>query len=174
VAPGFSRSFIATLRDATGAELANRPISWQSANSAVATVSSTGVVTLVTAGTTTITATSGGMSGSASVGNRFPATGGSTLVTGAIRSTAVFEVVVPAGATALTVTLGGGTGDPDLYLYRPGITAEAACEAVALGTTERCALTPASAGALPPGTWTVLVYGYGGYEGVTLTVSVTA
>ncbi len=169
---GASRPLTATLRDAAGATVTGPTITWHTANAAVATVSAAGVVTLVTDGTVTITATSEGVSGSAQAGNRFPATGGSTTLGGAATSSALFQLTVPAGTTALTVTLAGGTGDPDLYLYRPGVTAEAACESIAQGPTERCALTPSSPGGLPAGVWTVLVYGYTAYDGVVMTVSV--
>ena len=169
---GGSRPLTATLRDAVGATVIGPDITWQSSNPAVATVSTAGVVTQVTDGTVTITATSNGGSGTAQAGNRFPATGGSTTLGGAATSSALFQLTVPAGTTALTVTLAGGTGDPDLYLCRPGVTAEAACESIAQGPTERCALTPSSPGGLPAGVWTVLVYGYTAYDGVILTVSV--
>jgi uncharacterized protein YjdB len=52
--------------DAIGS-LLNSIISWTSTNAAVATVSSTGVVTGVSAGTVTILATAGGISGSATI-----------------------------------------------------------------------------------------------------------
>jgi uncharacterized protein YjdB len=169
---GASRTLTATVRDSAGGVLTGRTVTWQTSNAAVATVSAAGVVTQLTDGTVTITAGSEGVSGSAQAGNRFPATGGSTTVGGAATSTALFQLTVPAGATAITVTLAGGTGDPDLYLYRPGVTAEAACESIAQGPTERCALTPSSTGGLPAGVWTVLVYGYTAYDGVVLTVSV--
>ena len=169
---GTSRPLAATLRDAAGAVLTGRTVAWQSSNAAVATVSAAGVVTQVTDGTVTITATSEGISGTAQAGNRFPATGGTATVSGAATSTALFQLTIPAGASSLTVTLAGGTGDPDLYLYRPGVTTEAACESIAQGATERCALSSASTGGLPAGVWTVLVYGYTAYDGVILTVSV--
>ena len=57
----------ATTRDASNAVLTGRIIVWSSSNTAVATVSATGVVTAVAAGTATITATSEGKSGSATV-----------------------------------------------------------------------------------------------------------
>jgi uncharacterized protein YjdB len=57
----------AVLKDANGNVLQGRTISWQSSNSAAATISTTGVITPVGAGTSTITATSEGMFGTATV-----------------------------------------------------------------------------------------------------------
>src|SRR5439155_1043958 len=57
----------ATPRDASGNPLSGRPVSWGSSNTAVATVSGSGVVTGVTAGAATITATSEGQSGTATI-----------------------------------------------------------------------------------------------------------
>ncbi|MDQ6887061.1 MAG: Ig-like domain-containing protein [Gemmatimonadota bacterium] len=55
----------ATPRDASGNALAGRSISWSSNNSGIATVSSSGLVTAVGAGSATITATSEGVGASA-------------------------------------------------------------------------------------------------------------
>ncbi|HYL54097.1 MAG TPA: Ig-like domain-containing protein, partial [Gemmatimonadales bacterium] len=57
----------ATPKDANGNPLTGRAISWSSSDNTIATVSSTGLVTGVAAGTVTITATSEGKSGTASV-----------------------------------------------------------------------------------------------------------
>src|SRR5881628_1647026 len=57
----------ATPKDASGNPLSGRPVSWGSSNTAVATVSGSGVVTGVTAGAATITATSEGQSGTATI-----------------------------------------------------------------------------------------------------------
>src|SRR6266516_3343634 len=57
----------ATPKDASGTPLSGRVISWSSSNTAVATVSSSGVVSGVAAGVATITATSEGQSGSSSI-----------------------------------------------------------------------------------------------------------
>jgi uncharacterized protein YjdB len=64
---GETGTFTAELRDATGTLLSGRAVSWNSGSPTVATVSQTGVVTGVGAGTTTITATSEGVSGSGDV-----------------------------------------------------------------------------------------------------------
>jgi trimeric autotransporter adhesin len=58
----------ATLRDITGAILTNRPVAWSSSAPAVASVSSSGVITALTPGSTTITASSEGKSGTTSMG----------------------------------------------------------------------------------------------------------
>ncbi len=58
---------VATTRDAAGAELTGRSIAWASSNTGAATVSAGGLVTAVAAGTASISATSEGVSGAATV-----------------------------------------------------------------------------------------------------------
>ena len=57
----------ATVRDTSGTVVTDRTVTWASSNTAIATVSGSGVVTAVSPGTATITATSEGKSGSAFV-----------------------------------------------------------------------------------------------------------
>jgi uncharacterized protein YjdB len=63
---GTTTQLSATPRDANGNALTN-PVEWRSGTAAVASVSGTGLVTGVSVGTATITATSGGQSGTAVV-----------------------------------------------------------------------------------------------------------
>lgn len=67
VAVGQSTQATAVLRDATGNALTGRSITWATSNAAVASVNTTGLVTGVAQGAATITATSEGRSGSATV-----------------------------------------------------------------------------------------------------------
>lgn len=60
---GQTLQFAATLRDASGNALTGRTIDWQSSSTAIATVSVSGLVTVVDTGTFTITATSEGIAG---------------------------------------------------------------------------------------------------------------
>src|SRR5881396_862848 len=69
---------MATPGDANGTPLSGRAVSWSSSNTSVATVSSSGVVTGAAAGAATITATSEGQSGSATVTVQAPQPGCST------------------------------------------------------------------------------------------------
>jgi len=62
---GQSAQLTATPKDATGGALTGRTITWASANTAVATVSAAGLVKAVGTGSTTISATAGGVTGSA-------------------------------------------------------------------------------------------------------------
>jgi hypothetical protein len=62
---GSTTQAVATLRDAAGNELTGRTITWESASTGVASVSATGAVVAVGAGSVLITATSEGKSGSA-------------------------------------------------------------------------------------------------------------
>jgi uncharacterized protein YjdB len=64
---GATTPLTATLRDAANNVLTGRPIAWSTGNATVATVDANGVVTAVTAGTATITATSEGKSGTAQI-----------------------------------------------------------------------------------------------------------
>ena len=67
ILPGGSQQFLATLRDAGGTVLDGRAVSWMSSDPAVASISATGLVTAQAVGTATITATSEGRAGTASV-----------------------------------------------------------------------------------------------------------
>src|SRR3989454_809397 len=67
IATGATVQLAATTRDAGGNVLTGRVISWGSSNTTVATVSGSGLVTGVSAGAVTITATSEGKNGTAAV-----------------------------------------------------------------------------------------------------------
>ena len=83
-----TREVWATVQDAAGNSLSGQSISWSSSNPAVATVSSTGRVTGVASGTTTVKATSGGKTGSAEIN-----------VTSSIAPSLASVVISPATAT---------------------------------------------------------------------------
>ena len=67
IAAGATTALTATALDATNQPVPGVPFTWSSADAAVATVSSTGVVTGVSAGTTTISATTSGVSGQSTI-----------------------------------------------------------------------------------------------------------
>jgi uncharacterized protein YjdB len=83
----------ATLRDLDGSVLTGREVTWASSDEAVATVDATGLVTGVAAGTATITATSEGERGSATI-----------------------MVVVPTGDLQVLASTSGEDLDPDGYI----------------------------------------------------------
>src|SRR5207245_7318936 len=64
---GVTEQLAATLKDASDTVLTGRTVTWASSNSAVATVSPSGLVTAVGAGLASIAATSGGVQGAGSV-----------------------------------------------------------------------------------------------------------
>ncbi len=105
--PQQTNQLTASTLDAAGNVLTGRTITWGSSAPAVATVSASGLLTAVTAGTATITATSEGKSGAAAItvgqGGLVGATGGTVASSdGGVR------LLVPAGAVsaglALTIT----------------------------------------------------------------------
>src|SRR6185295_4046668 len=63
LAPGATRQLSAVTKDAQGNTLSGRALIWTSDNQAVATVSATGLVSAISAGTATISATSEGKTG---------------------------------------------------------------------------------------------------------------
>jgi len=75
VSVGSTVQLTATPKDASGSPLSGRTVSWSSSNTSVATVSSSGLVTGVTVGSATITATSEGQSGTSAVTVTTPGTG---------------------------------------------------------------------------------------------------
>ena len=64
---GATATVVATPLDADGVALTGRTVSWSSGDLTIATVSESGIVTAVAAGTTTITATCEGISSSVTV-----------------------------------------------------------------------------------------------------------
>jgi formylglycine-generating enzyme required for sulfatase activity len=64
---GDTLQLTATLRDPNGNTLVGRPIAWTSSDSTVASVSNSGLITGITAGTATIVASSQGITGSVTV-----------------------------------------------------------------------------------------------------------
>jgi len=67
VVVGQTLQLAATPKDASGNPLSGRAVTWTSGNTAVATVSASGLVTAVAAGSATITASSEGRSGTAAI-----------------------------------------------------------------------------------------------------------
>jgi uncharacterized protein YjdB len=65
VVPGQKATLTALVLDADGGTLANVPVTWSTANPNIATVDANGVLTATGSGFTTITATGGGVSGTA-------------------------------------------------------------------------------------------------------------
>jgi uncharacterized protein YjdB len=76
---GGTQQITATPRDAQDNPLTGRVITWQTGNSAVATVTQTGLITAVGAGNTTVTATSEGQVGTVAVAVAPPAVGTVTV-----------------------------------------------------------------------------------------------
>jgi hypothetical protein len=110
VVPGQTKQLAVVLRDVAGAELTGRAVTFSSSSDAIARVSDTGLVTAVSAGRATITATSETKTGSVAIDVREgglvgPAGGTVTANGGAV------QLVVPAGAlaaqTVITVDVGG-------------------------------------------------------------------
>jgi len=73
-------------RSVSGASLASRPVTWASSDASIASVDSTGLVTGVAPGTVTITATSEGVAGTATVTVLASSPGGNVLVPGDLRA----------------------------------------------------------------------------------------
>ena len=154
-------------------------VTWESSNTAIATVSPTGLVSPINDGFAAITATqSGGQKKSASltVNALFgtPITSGVpvTGIGGAVGiTTLLYRIYVPTGKTNLNVTLGGGTGDIDLYVQRgpnPPTTALFGCRSWNGGNTENCTFANPTSG-----TWYIFLDVYTAGAGATLTATVT-
>ena len=101
-----TQALTATTKDASGNILAGRTVTWSTSAEAVASVSSTGLVTAAGAGTATVTATSEGKTGTAVItvgdGGQVQIVGGTVTAAGG-----TVQIVIPAGAigTPLAVTV---------------------------------------------------------------------
>lgn len=163
------------LRDGVSNVLTGRTVTWSTSNAALATVSGTGVATGVATGSVTITATSEGKSGTATYSVRNGLVN-ATPITFSNTTTAFAEyaVYVPAGTTSLKVTLASGTGDPDLYLYRPGNTGTPAggtaddCHSFNDGPGETCTVANPVAGV-----WHIMIDPFAAHVGTIITATLT-
>ncbi|CAN5607414.1 hypothetical protein BH23GEM1_BH23GEM1_07660 [soil metagenome] len=168
---------------ATGPNATPVDVTWESSNTAVATVNATtGRVTGVSAGVSAITArlTSDAsvLSSSTATVIAVPALTSGVARTGLAGSTRgttqYFKIVVPTGKTGLTVTLSGGTGDADMYIAfntlpstSTGNTATS-CAAEESGNNEVCTFVNP-----PAGTWFIALVVWNNYTGASLTARVT-
>ena len=168
VAQGATLQLTPTVRDAAGNALTGRVVTYTSSTPAVATVSATGLVTVLAGGTTTITATSEGRTGTATITNVVTSGAATTISGPGSNSERFYYVNVPTGATSVQVTLRGGTGDPDLYVFRAGSTT-AACTQESDGPTETCTVPTNGV----TGLYRIRVVGFSAYAGTTLTATVT-
>lgn len=112
---GDTAQLTATPQSASGAALTGRTVTWSSLSTAVATVSSTGLVTAVAPGSATITATSEGQSGTASVTVTPVPTPTSAFVM-TLEVPAGGQVQLPLGgidAAPVDVTIDWGEGAPE-------------------------------------------------------------
>ena len=98
---GATQQITATPRDAQGNPLVDRAVTWESQNTAVATVSPAGLITAVAPGTTTVTATSEGKVGTVSVTVTAPAVGSISVSPGS--ATVYVAATTPLSATVRDV-----------------------------------------------------------------------
>lgn len=157
----------ATAQSGTTLSLVGRTVVWTSATPAVATVSATGLVTMIgNSGTSVITVTVDGVAATITVVGVTPMVLGTPILTASLGNgaTIYFAVEIPAGKTNLTIGTSGGAGDVDIYVYRPGQTvpasassATATCAAEGANTVETCSMTNPIAGR-----WILRVLGFVG------------
>lgn len=100
---GATLSATATVRDSLGAVVADRPVTWTSANPAIATVSSSGVVTALQPGTTIISAQSEGKVGGAALQVRL-------IPVGTLTVTLASSTINPGATTPATVVVRDSLG----------------------------------------------------------------
>ena len=107
LAPQQTAQLTATVKDAQGNTLSGRTVDWSSSQTGTASVSSSGLVTAVAAGTATITATSEGKSGTAQVTVTAPVA--------TVNVSAPSTTLVPTQTLQLSVVLKdqGGRRSPD-------------------------------------------------------------
>ena len=104
---GQSTQAVAVLRDAQGNTLTGRQVSWSSTNTQIATVSASGLVTAVAAGSASIVATSEQQSGAASLTVSAPAPAPVASVSIALSASTLY----PGQTTQAVVTLRDAAGN---------------------------------------------------------------
>ena len=128
-AVGGTKQLTATAKAQSGTTISGTTFAWTSSSATVATVDASGLVTCLSAGSSTIGATADNgvgtnVSGSLGVTCATPLVFDVSMPVGDIAESgiATYAVVVPAGTTSLTVTTSGGSGDSDMYAFSPSQT----------------------------------------------------
>ena len=150
LAPGVTALLSAIVRDAAGAALIGRPVTWSSASPSIAAVSATGVVTGVGEGTTTVSATADGRAGSASVTVRIPVASVSILPTtlSLLQGTTQTLVATPRDASGAPIplrTVVWASTNPSIATVSPS----GVVTGVAVGTAAITATSDGAVGAVP-------------------------
>lgn len=185
---GQTQQMTAVARAGSGTIIGDATFTWTSTNPAVATVSPTGLVTVLTAGTTTIQATApeitGPVSGSTALRALQTLVNGVTAPVPDIGENTVgwFAVNVPAGLASFSVQIFAGlSGDADIYVYSPQTalptghgsggtsTPTYVCRPWNIGSNEVCNINAPAAGL-----WLVGIHAYPGDGSVAgLTIRLT-
>jgi uncharacterized protein YjdB len=181
---GQTQQMTATARAGSGTIIGDAVFTWASTNEAVATVSPTGLVTILSPGTATIQAfadeITGTITGSTTLRSLQSLGDGVSFALPDLGDNEVYfaMVTVPAGLASFTVQMSGpgsaGPGDGDIYLYDPltalptgfgggGTTTPTyRCRPWLYGTNETCTVnTPAA------GSYIVAVHNYPGTGGLS-------
>jgi len=142
VLTGATQQLVVTARDSAGQALTGRTVSWATLNASVATVSTSGLVTGLSAGTVTITATIDGVVGSASLIVQTPPAGITSLSVSPTSATVTVgqtraltsTVTQPTGAPSASVTY--TSSDPSIATVSPtGVVTAVAAGSVTITVT---------------------------------------
>ncbi|CAN5796606.1 hypothetical protein BH23GEM5_BH23GEM5_08010 [soil metagenome] len=142
-------------RDAAGNELTGRQVTWASSDQTRAQVSTTGIVTGVSPGTATITATVGGRSGTSTI----TVTPGPVIAVSPVAVTLAAPVGGTASATVSVTNTGGGTlsGLNGIVTYAAGQPTGWLTAALNTTTAPATLTLTANATGLAPGTYNATV-----------------
>jgi len=172
---GGTQQLTATVNGAT-----STAVTFASSATGIANVSSTGLITGVTAGSANVTVR---LASDSSRRLTVPVTvtnAPGILVTSGVAvanisapadSVRLFRIVVPTGASQLDIRTRGGVGDVDLYVSRvaePRSASDIVCGSEGGTNDERCTIPSPAAG-----DWFIQLYAFEAFAGVTLTATTT-
>lgn len=171
---GQTVQFTHTAKAASGSTVAGTTATWESSNTDVATVTATGLVTVVGVGTVNISATVDNgigtdVKGSSELQGAVQLLNGvqQTVPTTTAGDDYFYAFVAPSGLASFTINTSGGTGDGDIYIFAPGATS-VSCQSFNSGNTENCTITAPTAG-----TWRIQVNAWEGAPPNTSGMNIT-
>ena len=151
-------------------------VTWTSDDTDIVTVNASGLAFGATPGVTAVIASNGSETHSASITvNQLQGIGLTrgvpvTGLSGAVGTTKLYRIFVPAGSTSLTISLSGGSGDADLYVNRgsPPTADVWACRPFLGGNNETCTINNPQSG-----TWYAWIDVFEDYAGASLVANYT-